>query len=141
MKLKPFLAAILITLLFASSCKKDSAPQTYPIQGLWTGTYTVDNLPAQGSLFYSFIIYPDGTLLSRSKGGDGNYYYTTGTWNLVGNAFTGTITAFFSPGSNATITQSVAATYSNSGTLTNGTWMLTSGGTQSGKFSTLLRVN
>jgi hypothetical protein len=135
------------SLLFQiSSCKKaDAQPTTiYPIEGLWIGTYASPAVPSQGSLFYSFVIYPDGTLLTKGKGGDGKYYYSSGTWTLSSNnIFSGTIVSFVTPGPHP-VTQCITATYSNTGTLTNGTWKDTNnpnGTGLSGTFSTMQRVN
>lgn len=51
-----------LALFQMSSCKKADAQTTttYPIEGLWIGTYSVDQIEyqGQGNLFYSFIIYP-----------------------------------------------------------------------------------
>ena len=140
--------ALTLALFQMSSCKKADAetPKTYPIEGLWIGTYSADQIEyqGQGDLFYSFIIYPNGILLTKGKGGDGKDHYSTGTWTLTSsNIFSGTISTFF-PGSGLPIIQSITATYSNSGTLTNGIWNDTVnpyGSPLSGKFSTMQRVN
>ncbi len=105
---------------------------------------SVDGLPEQGELFYSFIIYPNGALLTKGKGGDGQDYYSTGSWTLTSNdVFSGTISTFF-PNTGLPVTQSIIATYSNDGKLTNGIWHDTDnpyGSPLSGKFSTMQRVN
>jgi hypothetical protein len=148
--LKSFFAlATLVVLTFQiSGCKKDCpAPTTttYPIQGLWIGTFSVDAIPGQGSLFYSFVVYPDGTLLTKGKGGDGKFYYSSGTWTLSSsNVFSGTITSFVTPNSGSPVTQSITATYANSGTLVDGVWNDTNnpnGTPLKGKFSTMQRIN
>ncbi len=149
MKFKFLLTTVLASLLFISSCKKDTPmdppAQTYPIEGLWIGTYSVDQIPEQGGLFYSFIIYPGGVLLTKGKGGDGNDHYSTGTWTLTSsNIFSGTITTFPSDAAGLTVTQNITATYSNTGELTNGIWHDADnpyGSPLSGKFSTMQRVN
>ena len=89
----------------------------YPITGLWIGTYTVPSL-VQGQFYYSFAIYPDNTILIKSKGADGNTYYSSGTWALSGNAFSATFTTINR--SDTQVTQSVTATFSDVGILTNG---------------------
>jgi hypothetical protein len=138
-KLQSLLLFGMIISLF--SCKKDS-PLTYPIEGLWIGTYTVDQNSEQQPLFYSFSIKPDGTVLAESKGSDGISYYSSGIWTLTGNKFDCTITTInLNP---KPITQSASLTYDNSGKLTNGTWKdidnpYNSGYT--GKFSVINRVN
>lgn len=115
---------------------------TYPIQGLWIGTYSQDG--SSGQSFYSFIVYPDGILVTRGKGFDGKYYYSSGTWNLSNdNIFTATIVSFVTPGPNP-VTQSITAIYSTTGVLTNGTWkdvINTNSTPLSGTFSTMQRVN
>ena len=116
----------------------------YPIQGLWVGTYSVDALPSQGQLFASLIIYPDGTIVTRTKGGDGKYYYASGTWNLSSsNVLTATIVYFVTPGTNP-VTQSITATFSSTGVLTLGTWkdvINTNSTPLNGAFSEMQRVN
>jgi hypothetical protein len=59
MKLKVLFTAF-IAFLILSSCKKEiiHPVHTYPIEGLWIGTYSADLVPEQGDLFYSFVIYP-----------------------------------------------------------------------------------
>jgi len=122
------LALTIFVLSSQTSCKKETITNTVTdtvyqctttINGLWVGTYSVTSLPAQGQLFYSLIVYPDGSLLYKAKGGDGNFYYAKGTWTLSGNTFAGTVVSFNTPA----VTQTVTATYSaTAGTLTNGTW-------------------
>lgn len=141
--MKKILSVLVIT-LFLISCKKDcdTPTPTYPIEGLWIGTYTVDNLPSQGSLYYSFIIKPNGEVLTEGKGGDGVTYYAAGTWELTDNTFTATYTSINFKG--LPVQQSATATFSNTGTLTNGTWEdinNPNGPALSGKFSTFNRVN
>lgn len=145
MKLKVLFTAC-ITFLLLSSCKKEyvHTPPRYPIEGLWIGTYSVASMPEQGDLFYSFVIYPDGTLLTKGKGGDEQDHYSSGTWTLnSNNIFSATISTFY-PGTGARITQSITATYSNTGQLTNGTWHDTDnpyGSPLSGTYSIMKRVN
>ena len=138
--------AMTLALFQMSSCKKADAEttKTYPIEGLWIGTYSVGTIPEQGNLFYSFIIYPGGVLLTKGKGGDGRDYYSTGTWTLTNsNTFLGTISTFY-PNTGQPVIQSITATYSNTGKLTNGIWNDTDnpyGSPLAGKFSTMQRVN
>ncbi len=136
------------TLILLTACKKDNPSPTtnqsiYPIEGLWIGTYTVDNLTSQGSLSYNFYIKPGGKILTESLGGDGKGYYASGTWAISGSDFTATILTFAS-GTSAPVTQSISATFSNEGTLTNASWKDTNnpnGPSRSGKFSTMQRIN
>lgn len=136
--MKRIIAALFI-LTFIAACDKDeSCPvPTYQIAGLWTGTYTVDQLPSQGNLYYSLIVKPDGTLLTESKGGDGKTYYASGTWTLNGAVFSYTIMAF-----HVDIQQGGTLTYSSEGKLSSGTWKnINNSPTQSGTFPTMNRVN
>lgn len=117
MKFKFLVTAALALFLF-SACEKESTPSTKSIHGLWIGTYNATQKPAQGDLFYSYIIYPDGTMLTKGKGGDGKFYYSTGTWTLNGNNFSSTIVSFVTPNNGAPVTQSINGTYSDNGTIT-----------------------
>jgi hypothetical protein len=139
MKLK-FLLPVLIFTLGIISCKKDSTttPVTYPIQGLWIGTYQVNGMPGLGSQYYSFIIKPDGTILVESEGASAKYY-SRGTWTLSGTTLNTTVTSFSYPAGNRPTTQTGTATFSNTGTLTGGVWSNT-GTSLTGTF-TLTRVN
>jgi len=144
MKLISYFFVALLTMSGVLSCEKESSsPSTYPIEGLWTGTYSVNTMPLQGSLTYTIAVKPGGEILTEGKGGDGKSHYASGTWALSGNNFTATIITF--PFSNIIpVTQSITATYSNTGTLTDGTWTDTNnpnGAGLSGKFSTLQRIN
>lgn len=146
MKLKNIATSFLIFSLLFLSCEKnnDAVTPTYSIQGLYIGTYTVNQQPTQPPLAYSFIIYPDGTLSTKGKGANGKDAYSTGTWTLNANSvFTGTITQYLTTTATP-ITQSVTGTFSTSGEITNGTWTDVTnpyGPLLSGKFSTMLRVN
>ena len=152
MNLRFLLATVLASALFFSSCTKeaDTTPAettepTYPVEGLWLGTYTVNGQTSQGSLFYSFAVYPDGTLFTKGTGADGKTYYSTGTWTWQSsrsNIFVGTITTINSGG--LPITQRITATWSNKGVMTDGVIVDTINPYLSGlssKFSTLQRVN
>ena len=112
MKSKLFFLMLVFSLAL-SSCEKESDPPNYQIAGLWIGTYTVLSQPP---LFFSFTIYPDGSLSYKSKGINGETFYANGTWTLTGNNFSYSVITV-APVANQTGT----ATYSNSGTLTNGT--------------------
>ncbi|MFT3681636.1 MAG: hypothetical protein QM791_15300 [Ferruginibacter sp.] len=107
-----------------NSCKSahaSTAAKTKSIAGLWVGTYSADQLPKQGMLFSSFTLYPDGTLLYKSKGGDGKDYYSGGKWELKNNVFTATMISFPNE-SFAPVTQEITATLLNFDTLADGVW-------------------
>ncbi|MDB5199926.1 MAG: hypothetical protein JWO92_1889 [Chitinophagaceae bacterium] len=138
MKKIAFLLPTLILSLLIISCKKDPVTPTYPIQGLWIGTYQVTGQPGLGNQYLSYIIKPDGTILVESEGA-GAKYYSRGIWTLSGTTFTSTYTSFSYPAGVSSATQTSTATFSNSGNLTGGTWANT-GTAVSGTF-TLTRVN
>ncbi len=109
-----------------------------PIVGLWVGTLTAVNEPQAGALYYSFDIRADSTILTYSEGADGNTYFSTGTWKLVGIVFSATITS--TSAANKGTVQNMTATYSKSdGSLSSGIWKNVSS-SASGTFS-LNRVN
>lgn len=128
---------ILLSLFLVISCKKDTANITHPIVGLWQGTYSVDQVPSQGNQYFSFIIKPDGTLLTESKGGNGLTYYGVGNWTLTGSVFAYTLTST----SNG-VQQSGQLTNNTAGSLTSGTWHDTNNSPNlSGTFPTMNRIN
>jgi hypothetical protein len=105
------------------SCKKDEDEQSinHNVKGLWVGTYTVDQLPTQPALFYSFVIKPDGTLITEGKGANGVSYYAVGTWNVTGDSLKCTYTSLNAPPPQ--VTQSAKFHFNNSnGKLSSGTW-------------------
>jgi len=135
---------LLLTGLFVlvySSCKKDTpVAATYTVPGLWTGTYTVDQLPAQSPLFYAFAFKSNNTLITESKGSNGVSYYSQGTWVLSGTDITCNYSSINFPTS---VTQSAKLTFnSTSDTLSSGTWKDGSGGSgYTGKFQLIKKVN
>lgn len=145
MKTKLISALFLVTLLAVSSCQKDDTSSTpgtptYPVEGLWIGTFTVDNNPSQsGTYFYSYAVYPDGSILVKSMPADGNTYYSTGKWTLTDtNEFSATFTSMNFNG--AQVTQRITATFSDAGKMTDGVWVDMKNANQTGKLS-MQRVN
>lgn len=145
MKYKLFRLFVLVALFGTASlfsCKKNTTV-VFPVAGVYTGSYTVNDLPGQGALPYNFSILLDGSITTKGMGGYGSYAYAIGTWVLTGNTqFTANITSI--GGSGQPIKQSITASFSNTGTLTNGTWVDTNNpyhAPYSGKFSTMQRVN
>jgi hypothetical protein len=55
------------------------------IVGIWVGTYQVAGSPT--TYYYSFDLRPDGTLLHKGTGADGNTYYGQGRYAVNGAAF------------------------------------------------------
>ena len=148
---------ITISILFTAtqtSCEKESVVrqtdtvyQCIPhIDGLWIGTYTVGTgfpVPPGTSFYFTFSIYPDGTLSYKSKGYyNGSYEYITfadGTWTLTGTTFNFTVQTINIAGGGPQLTQTGSATYnSTNGTLTNGT---ITNGPGSSEDWTMTRVN
>jgi hypothetical protein len=106
---------------------------------LWIGTYTVDQVPAQGALYYSFIFKPDNTLITEGSGGDGNLYYSRGTWTLSGSVINCTLTTLNFP--IVTVGQTAKFTFNaKSDSLSAGTWKDVSVGTNTGKFQLMKKV-
>ena len=112
----------------------------YPITGLWIGTYSEPSL-IQGQFYYSITIYPDNTILKKAKGSDGNTYISLGTWTLsANNIFSATYTSINFKG--AQVTQSITATYSDVGVISNGIEFNTANPTlYPGTLSTMQRSN
>ena len=123
------LAAIVSFILLCqstiSSCTKTNTKTitdtvtTYPIQGLWVGTYAS---ATNGSTTYilDFSIYPDGTMTYYGTGSGNNNFYAKGTWTLSGTNFSFSVTVAGN-GIDMGDTQSGTATYnSNMGILTSG---------------------
>ncbi len=137
------------TLFQITSCKKvlaqlpNNCPTpTYPVAGLWTGTYLTDQVSHQ-QLFTSFAFYPDGTLILKSKSAsqDQDYIYETGTWTLTGNTLTFTATTL---AYSSVVNQKGQFTFSNTGVMTGGTWQdVTSdnGLYYTGTYPTMQRIN
>src|SRR5438309_1147309 len=86
-RLRSITAFVALASILLISCKKDTEDSktetTYPITGLWIGTYTQDQTPNQSGYDYSFSIYPDGTLLTKGTANDNYTHYSSGTWILT----------------------------------------------------------
>jgi hypothetical protein len=117
-KTKNYFIIAFISLFFITSCKKDSpvAAVTYPIEGLWVGSYT----NTSGTFFFSFSIYTDGTLSYKSKATNNATYFADGSWSLTDTTFTFNVFTINAPGNQ--FRQTGTGIYSKSkGTLTTGT--------------------
>jgi hypothetical protein len=55
------------------------------IVGIWVGTYQVTG--SSTTYYYSFDLRPDGTLLHKGTGADGNTYYGQGSYTVSGTTF------------------------------------------------------
>ena len=134
-----------LTLLFTVSCTKTTTTPAItktnpnPITGLWVGTYQIDDAAYLGSFYYSANIFSDSTIIQDGGGASGTFYTSKGNWTLHDSLFTATLTATDLTG--PVNVQVITAIYdSTAGTLSNGKWRHTDGGTQTGTFS-MKRVN
>ena len=142
MKTSSFLIATLALFLSLSSCTKDEdTPESFDPPGMWIGTYTLDQLPAAGAMYYSFIIKPDGNLLTEGVGANGSTYYSKGTWVLVGDSLKCNYTTINFPGPQ--VSQSAKFHFnSTSRTLSSGTWKDGANGSNyTGTFPAMARIN
>ena len=135
--------AVAITIFQMSSCKKaDAQPPvttTYPIEGLWIGTYTVDAEPGWGDQYFSFIIKPDGTMIADTKLGDVQHL-SPGTWTLNGTTLSCSFTCVYGTPADIGIVETTTASWDKTGKLTSGHWKNVLPLTGSGTI-TLTRVN
>jgi len=135
-----------IALFQMTSCKKTKAQNncptpSYPITGLWEGTYQTDQV-THAPTYISMAVYPDGTIVRRAKivGTANDYAFTRGSWKLTGTNFEyKDTTLIYSSG--ATVIEKGTLTFSNTGTLTNGTWQDLSGQSYTGTYQNVKRIN
>jgi len=100
------------------SCTKTVTIQpTYSIQGLWIGTYVGNNSPAPAS-YFSFVIQPGGKMIVQSVVTGTDTAFGSGGWSLIGDSLKCSYTYLF-----PVISQTAAAIYNGSDTLSFGTWM------------------
>ena len=111
-----------------------TSPRVYPVEGLWAGTSTDNSSSATFPFDISF--YADGTVLCKAYA-VGGPYYSDGTWALAGS----TITCYITTVNSGTVNQTLIFTYSDTGTLTSGTWEDTYGASNTGVFSTFTPAN
>src|SRR5688500_11614143 len=86
MNIKLLAITFLSALSQFSSCHKENPDRSYPVEGLWIGTYTYDPETStnQKPQYFSFVIKPDGGLLVESKDA-GVDYFEKGNWTISGN--------------------------------------------------------
>ncbi|MDN3657160.1 hypothetical protein QWZ08_16040 [Ferruginibacter paludis] len=139
-------AFVLTSILFQmTSCKKTTVqagdncpPAAYPVTGLWEGTYQTDQVNHIAT-YCSFTIYPDGTFMKRAQViSSTEYELTRGTWKLNGTLFEYQDTSIL-PYSGGSIINKAKLTFSDTGTLTDGTWQDLSGQTYTGTFQNMRR--
>jgi hypothetical protein len=132
------LSGILLLGLLSCSKDNDDPATTSKIEGLWIGTYTVDQTPSAGQQYASYAIKPDGAIISDSKN-MGVQNICIGTWTLTGTALFSSYHVIYGDSQNIDITQTIIATWDKSGKLT-GTWENNDTGHYTGTF-TMTRVN
>jgi len=129
----------LFSILSFTGCSKDKDPQTTSkIEGLWIGTYTVDQTPSAGQQYASYVIKPDGTMISDSKN-IGVQNICIGTWTLTGATLSSSYHVIYGDSQNIGITQTITGTLDNTGKIS-GTWANNDTGNYTGTF-TMTRVN
>jgi hypothetical protein len=113
---------------------------TYPVTGLWEGTYTTNQV-SHPPAYASMMIFPDGTMMKRNKvvGTANEYALTRGRWTLTGNTFQYRDTTILYSG--GTVIETGTLTFKNDGTFSNGTWQNISGQTYTGSFQNMKRIN
>ena len=123
-----------------TGCEKEDPAPTYPVAGIWIGTYTTNQV-THTPAYASFIIYPDGVFMKRNKvvGNATEFALTRGRWTLTGNTFTYRDTTLLYSG--AQVIETGTATFNNNGTMTNATWQNISGQTYTGNYQNMTRVN
>lgn len=141
--------AVSALLLQLTSCQKaisqlnnhECPPPVYPVEGLYIGTYSVDSKPEQGNLYYSFVVFPDGTLLTKGVTEFGDTTYQKGNWTLSSDStFTGNIATFTAP----SVLQDIRGKFLKDGKISDAHWQDTYnpyGSNLSGDFSVMQRVN
>ena len=98
-----------------------------PIVGLWVGTYQITGGESLGSFYYSYNIFADGTFIQQGGGTNGAVWTGKGTWTLAADS-TWTADLTNADVSQGSLSQHVTAKYSSvNGTLSQGTWVYTSG--------------
>jgi hypothetical protein len=140
---KNFIPAVLlfVSLSVLVSCEKDKTTTpatvtTYPLQGLWTGTSLAAG--STGTIYYSFIIKPDGTMIVDSKPGTVQHI-SIGTWTQSGTTVSYSYTCIYGSSGSIGLIQSGTGTWDNTGKLS-GTWQNVNGVTANGTL-TLTRIN
>ena len=133
------LGLLTLTILIFSCKKDDNLPttKTYPIEGLWIGTYTTDGQPSQGQQYFSFVVKPDKTIITETIFSN-QQQLALGMWLLTGSNLTSSFT--YIHGSGVGTEQSTSATWDKSGKL-NGTFRNVSPANGVTGTFTLTRVN
>jgi hypothetical protein len=126
-----FFALLLTAIMFAqTSCTKNeccptTAPtRTYPVSGLWVGTFTTISGFAQppGTSYYlALSLYPDGKMSYKSGTSQSGFFvYAEGTWSLSGTNLSWTATTINAQSGSQVAVNGSATYMPTSDTLTNG---------------------
>jgi len=134
--------ALALLLVQLASCKKSNAncpTPTYPVSGIWQGTYQTDQV-SHPATYASLMIYPDGTIFKRNQVvGTSEFTVSRGRWTMTGNTLQYRDTTILYSG--GTVVETGSLTYSNNGTMSAGTWQNVGGQTYTGSFQNMKRIN
>ena len=126
--------SLLLSFFSVKSCEKKTNNCDCKLEGIWEGTYTVDQIPGQGKLEYNLILKTDGTLIAEGKGNDQISYYSSGSWILKGSELTCNFRTINFP--YAEVSQTASFNFDiNSCKLTNGRWKDIKEGSNTGSFN------
>jgi hypothetical protein len=109
------------------------------IEGLWVGTYTINNEPSLGAQYFSFIIKPNGSLVNETKY-TGKQHLSPGTWTLTGDTLSCSFTCVYGYPQHIGITEISTAKWDNTKNTLTGKWQNIAPLTGSGNI-TLSKVN
>lgn len=96
-------------------------------------------MPEIGQQYFSFIIKPDGTMITESEW-DNQQHLSPGTWTLNGETLSCSFTCVYGLPQHIGITETSTATWNNKGELSSGIWKNVPPVNGSGTF-TLKRIN
>jgi hypothetical protein len=120
-------AALAALVFLQTGCDKDDnppPPASYPIQGLWSGTFTTVSgfvEPPGTDFYFALSIYPDGKMSCKSGTNMNAFFvYAEGSWSLTGNNFSWTAKTINSPAPAQTNVSGTATFDAANGKLTNG---------------------
>jgi hypothetical protein len=127
-KITIFLCSFVLIVLTIPSCSKSSPATTYPIQGLWIGTY-VSTVNGNTPYEIDFSIKPDGTVIYHSEGAGNVNFYALGTWTINGTNFSYSVVVAGNTPPGGDMQSGTAIYSSGKGTLTGNIADATTGGT------------
>ena|ERR1700761_2396865 len=129
-------------ILFQISCKKgalaDIPAAKSTINGLWIGTYDVQDQPNLGKRYFSLIIKPDGTMINDSQAED-QQHLSPGKWTFKNDTLKCDFTCVYGLPGNVGVREIAVAVLDKSGNL-QGKWKNYAAPVDSGKI-VLTKVN